>query len=43
MDAAVRFSDESPYPDASVAFDDLYTDTVYSDGAHTTNLAGVRA
>lgn len=26
VDAAVRFTDESPYPDPTVAFDDLYTD-----------------
>jgi pyruvate dehydrogenase E1 component alpha subunit len=26
VDEAVRFTDESPYPDPSVAFDDLYTD-----------------
>ena len=26
VDAAVRFSDDSPYPDPSVAFEDLYTD-----------------
>ena len=26
VDAAVAFSDASPYPDLSVAFDDLYTD-----------------
>lgn len=26
IDEAVRFTDESPYPDPSVAFDDLYTD-----------------
>ena len=26
VDEAVRFTDDSPYPDPSVAFDDLYTD-----------------
>lgn len=26
VDEAVRFTDESPYPETSVAFDDLYTD-----------------
>jgi acetoin:2,6-dichlorophenolindophenol oxidoreductase subunit alpha len=30
VDAAVAFTDESPYPDPSVAFDDLYTDTEYA-------------
>lgn len=43
VDDAVRFSDDSPYPDASVAFDDLYTDTVYSDEISTGDLAGARA
>jgi TPP-dependent pyruvate/acetoin dehydrogenase alpha subunit len=33
VDAAVRFTDESAYPDPSVAFEDLYTD----------DLAGARA
>lgn len=28
VDEAVRFTDESPYPDPSVAFDDLYTDSL---------------
>ncbi len=30
VDDAVAFSDASPYPDPSVAFDDLYTDTEYA-------------
>lgn len=30
VDDAVAFSDASPYPELSVAFDDLYTDTEYS-------------
>ena len=29
VDDAVAFTNESPYPDPSVAFDDLYTDSVY--------------
>lgn len=29
VDEAVAFSDASPFPDKSVAFDDLYTDTTY--------------
>ena len=29
VDEAVRFSEQSPYPDPSVAFDDLYTETEY--------------
>ena len=32
VDEAVRFTDDSPYPDPSVAFDDLYTDAPV--GAH---------
>ena len=28
VDEAVRFTDESPYPDPSVAFDDLYTEQI---------------
>ena len=28
VDEAVRFTDESPFPDPSVAFEDLYTDTL---------------
>lgn len=31
VDAAVAFSDASPYPEPGTAFDDLYTDTVYTD------------
>lgn len=31
VDAAVAFTDASPYPEASVAFDDLYTDHLYTD------------
>ncbi|GAA2250611.1 thiamine pyrophosphate-dependent dehydrogenase E1 component subunit alpha [Herbiconiux moechotypicola] len=30
VDAAVKFSDDSPYPDPSVAFEDLYTDEEYA-------------
>lgn len=30
VDEAVAFTDASPYPDPSVAFDDLYTDTEYA-------------
>lgn len=30
VDDAVAFTDASPYPDPSVAFDDLYTDTEYA-------------
>lgn len=30
VDEAVAFTDASPYPDRSVAFDDLYTDTEYA-------------
>lgn len=30
VDEAVRFSEESPYPDPSVAFEDLYTETEYA-------------
>ena len=30
VDAAVAFTDASPYPDTTVAFDDLYTDTEYA-------------
>ncbi|MEY4367663.1 MAG: hypothetical protein RLZ28_1078 [Actinomycetota bacterium] len=30
VDAAVEFSENSPWPDASVAFDDLYTDSEYA-------------
>jgi pyruvate dehydrogenase E1 component alpha subunit len=29
VDEAVAFTDASPYPELSVAFDDLYTDSVY--------------
>jgi TPP-dependent pyruvate/acetoin dehydrogenase alpha subunit len=32
VDEAVRFTDESPYPDPSVAFKDLYTEPI---GART--------
>lgn len=32
VDEAVRFTDESPFPDPSVAFEDLYTDSLA--GAH---------
>jgi pyruvate dehydrogenase E1 component alpha subunit len=28
VDEAVRFTDESPYPDPSVAFKDLYTEPI---------------
>jgi pyruvate dehydrogenase E1 component alpha subunit len=30
VDAAVAFSEASAWPDASVAFDDLYTDSEYA-------------
>ncbi|MEY2916228.1 MAG: hypothetical protein RL454_1157, partial [Actinomycetota bacterium] len=30
VDAAVEFSTNSDWPDASVAFDDLYTDSEYA-------------
>jgi TPP-dependent pyruvate/acetoin dehydrogenase alpha subunit len=30
VDAAVEFSENSPWPDASVGFDDLYTDSEYA-------------
>jgi TPP-dependent pyruvate/acetoin dehydrogenase alpha subunit len=29
VDEAVEFTNASPYPDPSVAFDDLYTDSIY--------------
>jgi TPP-dependent pyruvate/acetoin dehydrogenase alpha subunit len=41
VDEAVRFTDASPYPDASVAFQDLYTDTYL--GRPEIDLAGARA
>ncbi len=35
VDEAVTFTNDSPYPDASVAFDDLYTDSKFA--VHTYN------
>ncbi len=41
VDDAVRFTDQSAYPDPSVAFQDLYTDTYL--GSTEVELAGARA